>query len=97
MAIYVYIINDQEKKLYTIGSLDMLDIFSLVEEATKKKLKYLSFIDFVGYTIFNNEQIQEIKEELKYLSNNRLSFEILTKAVAQATENSNYYIMFEGE
>jgi len=100
MAIYLYVIDNQEHKLITIGSLDESDIISLVKEAKGKYLKCLSFIDYIGYTIFNNEQIQEMKLELICLTEdkkNTLSLEFLINAITQASENSNYYVMFEGE
>jgi hypothetical protein len=100
MAINIFIIDKHEHKIKYLDNFDVLDIINISEEASKNQAKCLSFLDFVGYTIFNNIQIDEIKTEIRYLSDNTKISESIKKMKAiidSMPEDQNFYLMFHGE
>ena len=100
MAINIFVIDKHEHKIKYLGDLDMFEIINISEEASKIHAKCLSFLDFVGYTIFNRIQIDEIRTELRYLSGNTKISESIKKMQAiidLMPEDQNFYLMFHGE
>jgi hypothetical protein len=100
MAVLIYLFNAYNRKITLLGDLEDSDVLEIAKEASKKQLKCLSFLDYIGYSIFNLSQINEIKSELHDLSNNTKiasSIAIIQKAISQIPENFDFYLMFEGE
>jgi len=100
MAINIWIVDKNEHKIKYLDNFDMFEIIDISEEAIKNHAKCLSFLDFVGYTIFNKIQIDEIRNELHCLSDNTKISENIKKMKAMIDlipENQNFYLMFHGE
>jgi hypothetical protein len=68
MSITVEILNIINNEATCFGELTEEEIIQISEQAKKLNLANLQYIDYVGETIFNPEQIIAIKSEVEILT-----------------------------
>lgn len=100
MAIVLYLIKNLKSFVREVGIIDEDDFRMILNEANKKKLGYLSFIDYIGDTVLNQKQLKILQKELEFLeSDNQLNSEainIFRKAIQQALREK-LYLLINGE
>lgn len=101
MSTGIYIIDEKEQKIATLACLEWEELLNFVQVAKKEQLMHLSSIDYFGYAIFNQEQLEYLRKEIlifKEMSNrDKKVLEIIEKAVQEAQARPFSYLLFEGD
>lgn len=101
MPIQVRVINEDSEVLQTIGQIIDNDLINATKEAQRNNLKCLSFVDFVGNTIFNAKQCREILQEIKILKAKsnipEWILNMITIGAQEALSDVHLYLKFDGE
>ena len=99
MPVTIYLINNKNET-FSLGCLNVEDVILLGKIAAANNLHNLPYIDFIGETIFNHRQIDEMKSEINHLNRyNEISksLDIIQQIIEQIPNNSQCYIKFSGE
>ena len=91
--------NNHNKPLQLLGSLEIEEVIAISDIASQENLKCLSFLDYIGETVFNKLQIEQIKAELQNLKRFDTiskSLIIIENSVNKIPKDTKYYLMFSG-
>ena len=100
MATKIFIWDHDEHEMGDFIFLNEDETIKISKESAKHSLQCLSFLDYVGYTVFNNIQIEEIKIELQLLRKDQdiqENLKEIEKIILQIPKDNAYYLVFEGE
>ena len=99
MAIAIEIISIINNEVICFGLLAEEEVIRISEQAKKLNLSNLQYIDYVGETIFNPDQINAIHSEINTLliyPELRESLDLIQVAINNI-ENKDWYLRFSGE
>lgn len=102
MAIVLYIRNRNAQLIKKLGLINTDDFEKITEIASSFNLHCLPLFDYMGDTILNHKQIIEFIKEINFLRNQNTEIkeeylDILNTAAQEALEESDYYLLINGE
>lgn len=99
MPVTIEILNIKNNAATYFGQLTEEEIIQISEQAKKLNLANLQYVDYVGETVFNPEQIKAIKYEVEILTEYpeiRKNLKLIKTAINGIQENTDY-LSFSGE
>jgi hypothetical protein len=101
MAIALRIIDENGEVQKYVGLIEEEDLLYLTKMAEEKDLKCLPFVDYVGDTIFNAKQLEQVEKEIEILrQSGDIAEKILSpieRGVEEVGKNDLLFLRFEGE
>lgn len=96
--ISVVILNKEGELEKLLGGLYVSELEPILNLASQKNLKCLSFISFTNNTYFNEEQAYQILNELKQFNEDEVkqeTLDYLTKVINELLKDHSFYIKFQ--